>query len=187
MRNRIRNGFTIVEMLMVVAVLAVLMGIVGTAASSAIRQARSRKAVALQQCVQVGIATYHAQKGHWPGKLKNLAENGGGDESVHELSVDDYDGVMLELAKVSVQGKNAPVMDVSGLIVARKGLAGKDYRNPPKASGQEFREAVKQGKKRGAPVALNDMAFGYQESSHGYFRRFHITYNADSDSVTVSQ
>ena len=41
-----RRGFTIVEMLMVVGVLAVLMGIVTTAATAAIRQARDRRTAA---------------------------------------------------------------------------------------------------------------------------------------------
>ena len=38
-----KKGFTIVEMLMVIGVLAILMGIVTTAASAAIKQARSRR------------------------------------------------------------------------------------------------------------------------------------------------
>ena len=184
MRDRIRNGFTIVEMLMVVAVLAVLMGIVGTAATSAIRQARSRKAKALQQCVQVGVATYYAQKGYWPpksGKIQQLADKGiENGKSSYTLTDAEYDAVMTEIATVSVKGKNAvPVMDVNGLIVAQKGVA-----NRRDASGREFREAIKK-RKRASPMKLSDMAFGYQESSHGYFRRFRMTYNAASDSVTV--
>ena len=43
-----RRGFTIVEMLMVIAVLGILLGIVTTAASSAIRQARVKRAEAMR-------------------------------------------------------------------------------------------------------------------------------------------
>ncbi|MBR0313345.1 MAG: prepilin-type N-terminal cleavage/methylation domain-containing protein, partial [Oscillospiraceae bacterium] len=60
-----RNGFTIVEMLMVIGVLAVLTAIVTTAASSAVRQARTRRIEAMRMMVQTGIATYRAQRGHW--------------------------------------------------------------------------------------------------------------------------
>ena len=41
-----RGGFTIVEMMVVVAIVGILLGIVITAASSSIKQARGRKAEA---------------------------------------------------------------------------------------------------------------------------------------------
>lgn len=200
MNRRSRSGFTIVEMLMVVAVLAVLTGIVGTAASSAIRQARSRRGEALRGIVQSGIATYYAQKGEWPvKKLQNWAESGVEDSAkskartehqagrqkkpLPRLDDSDYDDLMRELARVSTKGSSAvPVMDVSGLIVVRKGDAGKKN-----AFGQEFREAVKKHKKHGSTLTLSDMVFGYQESSKGLFRRFHVYYNDASDSVTVER
>ena len=59
-----RNGFTIVEMLMVIGVLAILTGIVTVAATSAIRQARVRRADALANILQNGIATFYAQNGY---------------------------------------------------------------------------------------------------------------------------
>ena len=45
MKKSIRKGFTIVEMLMVMGIIAVLLGLVSTAAMTAIRHARDRKAV----------------------------------------------------------------------------------------------------------------------------------------------
>ena len=189
MRTRIKAaGFTIVEMLMVIAVLAVLVCIVGTAASSAIRQARARQADALKQLIQVGIATYRAQKGWWPpkgGKLDRWSENGvdtnNGEASY--LPDSDYDNMMRELATVSVKGKSSvPVMDVSKLIVTTRSAASKKD-----GHGQEFSEAVKKHKKHGTTLKLNDMAFGYLESTRGYFRRFRVRYNPESDSVTVEK
>jgi prepilin-type N-terminal cleavage/methylation domain-containing protein len=64
--KRARKGFTIVELLMVIAVLAVLMGIVSTAATSVIRKARTRENEALRSALQAGIATYCQQEGYWP-------------------------------------------------------------------------------------------------------------------------
>lgn len=198
--NRSKSGFTIVEMLVVVAVLAVLTGIVGTAASSAIRQARNRRTTALKQLVEVGIATYYAQKGWWPpkgGKLDKWASDGvsQSDKSTADsesrsgrqkkglprLQDSDYDRMMRELVSVSIKGSGAvPVLDPTGLIVASSGAASK--RN---SYGQEFRDAVKKHRKHGSTLSLSDMVFGYQESSRGYFRRFHVFYNEESDSVTV--
>ena len=51
MRRARTAGFTIVEMLMVIGILAVLMGIVTTAASAAIRQARERRTEASKQII----------------------------------------------------------------------------------------------------------------------------------------
>lgn len=199
MVKRIKAGFTIVEMLMVIAVLAVLTGIVGTAASSAVRQARNRRADALRNLVQVGISTYYAQKGYWPprgGKLQNWADSGVPSSVKNDAETDyrtgrakkaaprledsEYDKMMQELVKVSMKGSGAvPVMDPTGLIVTTAKSSGKKN-----GSGQEFREAVKKHKKHGSTLSLNEMVFGYQES-HGWFRRFHVYYNEESDSVTV--
>lgn len=179
MRKDLKSGFTIVEMLVVIAVLAVLTGIISTAASSAIRQARSRRAAALLQVLQSGIATYHVQKGKWPGNcLENWSENGVGKGSVDYLSDSDYDSMMADIVK-TVKGANpVPVMDVTGLIVCSKGsVTAKSY-------GLEFNEAVKKHRKHGQTLQLSNMAFGYQDSL-GYFRRFIVRYNGNSDDVTV--
>ena len=51
-----KKGFTIVELLMVIAILGVLLGIVTTAATASIRQSRERQAKAMQNTLQNGIA-----------------------------------------------------------------------------------------------------------------------------------
>lgn len=188
-----KQGFTIVEMLMVIGVLAILMGIVTTASSAAIRQARSRRMVAVQGVIQAGIATYRSQYDAWPpenGQLDKWSGNGlsgkannGVDSGRHVafLSADQYDEMMYELAKVSVGETGAsPVMDVTGISVARRSAA-----NAKNGRGMEFREAIKKNKKHGATYNLKEMAFGYITSDKGYFRRFIVQYNADSDTVTV--
>ncbi len=186
-----KRGFTIVEMLMVIGVLAILMGIVTTASSAAIRQARSRRTAAVKNVIQAGIATYRAQRDEWPGKqLEDLAGDGiSGDQSsgvksgrhVAFLSATQYDDMMYELAKVSVgQTGASPVMDVTGIYVARTAAA-----NTPNGRGMEFREAIKKNKKHGSTYSLREMVFGYQTTDKGYFRRFIVQYNADSDNVTV--
>jgi len=93
----------------------------------------------------------------------------------------DYDRVMSEIVGVSIRGSGAtPVMDPMGLIVAPSSAASRKT-----TYGQEFRDAVKKRRKHGSTLTLSEMVFGYQETSKGYFRRFHIFYNEESDSVTV--
>lgn len=185
MRRARTAGFTIVEMLMVIGILAVLMGIVTTAASAAIRQARERRTEASKAVIQSGIASYLAQKNYWPpkgGKLQSWADNGlDSGKHVDFLSADEYDKMMYELAKVSVGSKKvSPVMDFNGVVVATRTAAGKVG-----GHSQNFSEAIKKNKKHGSTIKLNDMVFGYQEKETGRFRRYIVQYNADSDSVRV--
>lgn len=185
MRRARTAGFTIVEMLMVIGILAVLMGIVTTAASAAIRQARERRTEASKAVIQSGIASYLAQKNYWPpkgGKLQSWADNGlDSGKHVDFLTADEYDDMMYELAKVSVGSKKvSPVMDFNGVVVATRTAAGKAG-----GRGQNFSEAIKKNKKHGSTIKLNEMVFGYQEKENGRFRRYIVQYNADSDSVRV--
>lgn len=192
MRRGRKSGFTIVEMLMVVGVLAILMGIVSTAASAVIRHARNRKATAVKGVVQAGIATYRSQRDVWPpkgGQLNKWADDGlSGSQAngvssgnhVAFLSADQYDDMMYELAKVSVGETGAsPVMDVMGISVARRSAA-----SSGRGRGQEFSEAIKKNKRHGETYSLKEMAFGYI-TEKGYFRRFIVQYNVDADAVEV--
>ncbi len=181
-----RAGFTIVEMLMVIGILAVLMGLVTTAASAAIRQSRNRRTEATKQVIQSGIATYRAQKNFWPpkgGKLQSWADDGvdsgdglEGDTHVAFLSTSDYDKMMRELASASVKD-SSPMMDFGGVMVASASAAGKDH-----GRGRVFAEEVR--KKSGKKLKLSEMVFGYI-TKDGYFRRYLVQYNAESDTVTV--
>ena len=198
-----KRGFTIVEMLMVIAVLAVLVGIVSTAATSVIRKSRSRKNEALCATLQAGIATYYQQEGVWPpdkngsqnGALQRWAVNGLDakyrSKGVHvaKLEDQDYDALMNALVTRCLSASGNPVMDVSGFTAVRKSAtAAKGNDGLPKCYGEEVKSWVaklKGGSTRGSAPQPNEMTFGYSSPDNGYFRRFAIKYNSESDSVTV--
>ena len=119
-----RRGFTIVELLMVIGIIAVLSTIVTTAASGAMKQARGRRADALVQMVQAGISTYHAQNDEWPdfnpsGKRGNVRlSNGDTDPERYELTETEVDNMIRKVVRVSAKN---PLIDVTGLFVARSG------------------------------------------------------------------
>ena len=202
MLNNSKRGFTIVEMLTVIAVLAVLMTIVTTAASAAIRKGRERRATAMAYALQSGIATYHAQKDEWPGKIKDWADAGRvsgcldskqDGTTVGSLKNADYDEVMQKLMDESTSGR--PVMDFGSM------MAGPKNAENGKQNGIEYKNWI-QLKKGGAKrmpagmTARNALTFGYAlvndqkvdnvECRAGRFSRFVITYNAETDFVTVS-
>lgn len=189
-----KRGFTIVEMLMVIGILAVLMGIVTTASTAAIRAARERRTDAVKQIIQNGIATYRSRYDCWPEEGGQLEKWASGSDTIAAtennvpsgpklgfLKADDYDKMMAELAKVSVGKSGAsPVLDIMGINVARKAAA-----DSGKGRGMEFSEAIKKNKKHGATYSLKEMVFGYLDKETGYFRRFIVQYNVDTDSVVV--
>ena len=70
-----RRGFTIVELLVVVAIIGILGGIVTTAAMGSIRGARSKRADAMRAALEQAIAAYYAQEGRWPDVIERKASS----------------------------------------------------------------------------------------------------------------
>ena len=200
-----KSGFTIVEMLMVIAVLAVLTGIVATAATSVIRKSRVRKNEALRAALQAGIATYCQQEGFWPpgesGTLQNWADDGldakyrNKGVNVAPLSESDYDALMNYIVTRCLNASGNPVMDVSGFTATRRSATSKrdddkydPYQGNPLCYGEDIRSWVaklKASNSRSSTPNASEMVFGYSNSEKGYFRRFVIYYNSEADSVTV--
>lgn len=189
--NRLKKGFTIVEMLMVIAVLAVLVGIVSTAATSAIRQSRDRRKDAMRQVLQNGIAVYYQQKGEWPtSELEGSADK---DEPLVCLSYPESQNVFRTIVRESINESTAnPFVDVSGLFVANEGSftpwdkykEGAETATGHRASGRNFKEAT-QKTAHSKEISLDRMAFGYADKETGYFRPYWVLYNTRADSVEV--
>lgn len=170
------RGFTIIELAMVVAILGILLGIITTAAASAIRQARARKAEACCKIVQAGLETYYAQKGEWPGG--EIAANSNDDTYI--LSEGEFQAMMRDLIKEYKSGN--PCLDISGLFVSR-------YSGAPgtKNIGLDFATAIRGTKKdkNGQRMSTGEMHFGYPDVNHGYFRNFKVVYSIPTDQIKV--
>ena len=181
-----KRGFTIVELMMVVGIIAVLMGIVTTAASSSVKMSRSRKADALCALVQTGLATYYAQKDKWPITFSGTRTNsegtdGGSDNDRVELTPSEVRQCVLALVNEAKQGN--PMMDISGLFVSRS----QGERNTGAAYGLDFMSAVRGTKQSRKKMKTAEMYFGYPESEHGWFRRFKMMYSIPGDSIKVTK
>ena len=183
-----RRGFTIIELVMVVAILGILLGIVTTAASASIRQARSQKAAVCCRVVQAAFETYYAQKGKWPGDIDTERDKGNiegrndtDDDSIYVLDCEDARKMMREIIREYKEGN--PCLDISGLFVSRY-PGNKGSRN----IGLDFMTAIRgtPKDKNGQRMKTSEMYFGYPESSHGYFRHFKVMYSKATDRITVS-
>ena len=174
-----KKGFTIIELLMVIAILAVLLGIITTAATASIRQSRERQTQAIKQTLQNGIAAYKVRKDKWPGQLEKWAEQEH-DGTIGYLSTSDYDGVVKELLRVST-GKYAKnrVLDPVGLTIIPSDKA------DGKVDCMDFRSASTKNNKHAKYMEWHEMTVVYPKADNGTAYRYVIEYNAESDAVTV--
>ena len=176
--EQLKKGFTIIELMVVIAVIGILVTLVTKAATSSVKEARVKNSQVMASTIKMGIASYRAYKGEWPGVIETYAEQGrspqGNSAKRGALSPNDADAVVQEVVKESGQGN--PLLDVSGLFVANKSVA--DARQ---GYGLRYTEARKQN------VSLANMAFGYQRKRDGVFRRFLICYDPTNDTVSVER
>lgn len=176
-----KRGFTIIELLMVIAILAVLLGIITTAATASIRQSRSRQTQAIKQTLQNGIAAYKVRdkRGRWPDKLEDMVTKEP-DGTVGYLARNDYDSVVQELLKKST-GKYAKnrVMDPVGLAVIPVS------NDDGQVGCMDFRTVTTKNNKHAKRMEPSEMTVVYPRTNDGKAFRFVIEYNSESDEVTV--
>lgn len=176
-----RRGFTIIEMLMVIAVISVLMTLVFSGISGVMSDARARQTEALCQAVQSGLTAYYAQKQKWPGGLGGKVENGNfsGSGEQYELEATEVRAMVKALVDEARDGNS--LMDISGLFVSES-----DGEPGCKGFGVDFLSAVRGTKKTGHRISVGNMYFGYPDKDSGRFRRFKMVYSLPSDSISVS-
>ena len=196
-----KKAFTLLELMMVVAVISVLIGIVSVAASGAIRNARSRRADAMRIALEQGIAAYYAQEGKWPDAIESKADSM--TEDTYTFNTSETDDIFQQVVGKAFGkggGRKSVLVDPSALFVANSSRLGNNgegcydnHSNQNKSTycgdkkcipGLDFLIAANRNGKD--YITLTKMAFGYQ-GEEGKFRRYWITYNGKTDAVTVSK
>ena len=174
-----KQGFTIVELLMVVVVISALAAIVTTVAMGAVRNSRENRAIAMAKILQSGLETYYSREGKWPSSIENAANTT--DRNIVKLTNDEgadngADAALREIVNKSFGSGNNPYVDTSMLFVAKTGTKA-DKKG--KAYGMNFTDAVSRD------LSPSELIIGYANKKKGYFRRYVLKYNVKQDSVTV--
>lgn len=175
-----RRAFTIVELMVVVAIIAILTGIVLNVAVGSLRAARVNRTKVLQTTLKTAIETYYAQKGEWPSGLKTLAESRKSNYLVGNAAQE----VFRDIVKASMGqgGGVGQLLDPSGLFVTGISAQGKDGR----CTGMSFADA-RQGAHGHKKLGPTQLIFGYPGRKTGKFRPFNIIYHVATDSITVTK
>jgi len=165
-----RSAFTIIELMMVIAIISVLITIVSIIAKGAIKDARKQRRAAIIRVVQEGVNVYHAQKGEWP--IAGLDRKSQQDNE--EYYVLNESEVRQAMQKILDECKNGnPMFDVSGLFVSRDGKYGLD-----------FFAAIRGTRKTSRKMKVSEMQFGYPDAN-GRFESLKMKYVAASDQLLV--
>ena len=183
-----KKGFTLIELMAVVAIIGVLLGLIMSAAANSIKVARRQKTATICKVVTQGILTYREQKDQWPGsfnpnssKSNNDGVNNRNNPDRLHLESSEIRSMIKDVVEETVL-KGNPMMDVSGLFVSRfPGEAnGRDY-------GLDFRDAVHGTKESPQKMKIAEMYFGYPDANTGSFLRFKVVYSISADRLTVGK
>ena len=171
-----RNGFTILELLIAIAILGILVGLVAETAAGAYWMARKRRMAAIEQSLQTAIETYNLRNGKWPGVLENYAKTAS-DKPYYVLSDEQADSIFGQLLRESCRKGSNPYLDPQSMFVARKSIAFDSWK---RKGGMDFNVAMRQ------KIPVSQLTVGYPTFGKAHFHRFTIIYKPRTDMVQVT-
>lgn len=159
-REKKRLGFTIIEILIVVSIIAVIATLGTGAAIRSVKQSRSRRIQATRQMLELGLNNYRALHGEWPESFGVLSTDGKYRETTGVGNARIFEKVFRDVKS------NRSLIDTS-VIFTRTG---------------QGRMTVKQALERG----ISEIPVGYPDPENpDKFCYFKVRYNCMTDHVEV--
>ena len=182
--NNQKKGFTLVELLLVIAVMALLATLTIGGVAKATKNAREKRIDSMCRSLQMSLVSFKAQEGRWPVKRDpGLNPNTINGEARNETSLNP-DPYKQSMATFTGEYNWHVFQD----LIPTKGTKKGYYLSPA-----EFLVKVRGGKTKSLREAIDDgatsnISFGYADpNNQSVFRYFKVEFNLMTDSVTVSR
>lgn len=163
---RKRGGFTLIEMLMVISVMAILATLTTGSAIKLLQSSRNRRADTTARALDTALQNYRAAHNKWPFNLSDfeVKPNTGNNEMFYRCKGDNNHRIFKEL--YPKRGGGGGYVDTSSILVR---VGGKRM---------SLRQALERGQ-RDAPI-------GYPDPKRpSTFHFFSVRYNSQTDEVKV--
>jgi len=154
-----RYGFTIIELLVVVSIMAVIATLATGAAMKTLKQTREKRISATIKALEAGLVNYRALNGEWPFKIADTTSN---DTFITIKNEDAFEKVFEKVRK------GQALLDPAALLTRIGGRR------------MSAREAMEKGNNR-IPIGYPDPA------NTDTFILYTVKYNTLTDSVTISK
>ena len=169
LKKRDRNGFTIMEMMVVIAVMAIIASLSIGAAVKAVKSSRYKRIETTKVALKTAIENFHAQENEWPFDLNDMYQ------SINKRSLYwAYDATHSRIDKDNsvvfdeMLSSTVPYLDGSALLTRVNGRR------------MTIQKAFSLG------LSTSDMCIGYPDPSDTLkFYLYGVRYNSDTDSVNV--
>src|SRR5689334_10975727 len=140
MKKAIQKGFTLIELMIVVAIIGILAAIAIPAYQDYTIRAQVTEGLNLMSDMKAGVAEWYAQEGKWPSSLNQLGISGGASSKTGKY--------------VSSVGMNTGTLIATYGVQANSKIAGKALALQPKTSANG--DVIWVCGKRGAPSGAGD-------------------------------
>jgi len=174
-RNRLRRGFTIIELLVVVSIMAVIATLATGAAIKSVKQNRNKRIDMMAKALEMSLVNYRALYGKWPVEFNDYKNDGDeGDEKIVLKGDVKNAAVFKEILNAVKQ--NRALLDTSALLTRVNGKQ------------MSVKDALRAGSGKDIPIGYPD--YDPKPDDPAQFKNFKyytVEYYITTESVKVKR
>ena len=177
MRNRTtqRRGFTIIELLVVVSIMAVIATLATGAAIKAVKHSREKRIDTMARALEMALVNYRALYGKWPVDFYKYSKDGDENDRMIVLKGDVKNAAVFKEVLLAVKSNRA-LVDTTALMTNVKGKR------------MSVRDALEKYAGSDIPIGYPDPAPKDDDpAEYKTFKYYTVEYNERTDSVKVKK